>query len=283
MEQIRQHNTSDAQISSFCMPSWLMKKDDYQPPADKENFLNKTILSIVAKLSALRDMQAINNSKTFSASFKVFFTGLLILFISLSHRPMFLFIILSVVLVHLCFFDAKYILSILKPALSAAVFSLLIILPAAIFGLTSIFMLPLKVFLTTASIAVLAHTTPFHSITKALGGLHIPGLFIMTIDLTIKYIVLLGSTAYDLLIALKLRSIGKNDQKYQSLGSILGMTFIKSQEYADETHNAMLCRCFTGEYHVSQQHHLERRYIIYAAAAVVLMTTFLCTEGYLVI
>ncbi|WP_196601857.1 energy-coupling factor transporter transmembrane component T family protein [Pectinatus frisingensis] len=263
------------------MPAWLGNNDDYQPVNDNENFLSKTILSVITKLTALRENSTAHTDVFFTASFKIFLTILLILFISLSHQLLFLSIVLSGFLIYLCSLTGCTILRILKSAAFAALFSLLIILPAALFERSSFFLLPFKVFLTTGAVTALALSTPFYSITKALGGLHIPGLFIMILDLTVKYIVLLGHTVQELLTALHLRSVGKNRQKYQSLGNILGMTFIKSQEYASATHDAMLCRCFTGEYHISQQHHMEIRYIVYVMIIIILSSIYFFTEGYL--
>ena len=60
--------------------------------------------------------------------------------------------------------------------------------------------------------------------------------------------MILGNTITNLLISLKLRSIGKNNFKYQSLASISGTTFLKSQIYTKETYHAMICRCLDENY-----------------------------------
>lgn len=281
MEQIKQLKHCPAGQGRNKMPAWLLQKDCYQPGHSTENFLNKTLLSIIAKMIIFRE-NAIGSKKSFvSASFKFFFVLLLIFLISLARSLLFLLIVLAVVLIYLCFLSGHRLLAILKPALAAALFCLLIMLPAAFWGMSSLWVLPFKVFLTTVIVALLAYNTPFYLLTKAMGGMHIPGLFIMAIDIAVRYIALLGNTAYELLIALKLRSVGKNKRKYQSLGGIMGMTFIKSQEYAAETYNAMLCRCFTGEYHVAQQHHFQKKHVLYVLVTLFLLITFLYTEGYL--
>jgi cobalt/nickel transport system permease protein len=92
------------------------------------------------------------------------------------------------------------------------------------------------------------HTTQWNHITTALRKLHVPGIFIFTLDITLKYIVLLGKLIIDILTALKLRSVGKNNKKYQSIGGVMGVTFIRGTEMSREMYEAMRCRGFTDDY-----------------------------------
>ncbi|WP_196604406.1 energy-coupling factor transporter transmembrane component T [Pectinatus haikarae] len=280
MEQIKQHKFLLPEKNNK-LPVWLTQNDNYNPCRDRDHFIDKTLLALTGKLTLLKNQPAMATDSFFSASFKLICTIVLILLISLSHRLMFPLIVLAVFLTYLACLDSRRISSILKPVSAAMFFSLCIVLPAFISGQQNTLMLPLKVFLTTMSAAFLAQRTAFSALTKALGGLHVPGLFIMVLDLTLKYIILLGNTAADLLIALRLRSIGKNDRKYKSMGSIMGMVFLKANEYSIDTHNAMLCRCFTGDYHVSQKHRLESRYFIYMAIILTMIVVFLYAEEYL--
>jgi cobalt/nickel transport system permease protein len=47
---------------------------------------------------------------------------------------------------------------------------------------------------------------------------------------------------------LKLRSVGRNKEKYTSVSGVAGTMFIKSKEMSEEMYEAMECRGFTGEY-----------------------------------
>ena len=85
----------------------------------------------------------------------------------------------------------------------------------------------------------------------ALKRFFFPDLFIFVFDITIKYIVMLGEFALQMLYALKLRSVGRNRSKYGSIGGVGGMLFIKSRNMSEEMYYAMECRGFTGEYHAS--------------------------------
>ena len=78
--------------------------------------------------------------------------------------------------------------------------------------------------------------------------LHVPSVFVFTLDITLKYIVLLGDLIKDLLTSLTLRSVGKNNKKYQSVGGVMGQTFIRSVKMSQEMYEAMQCRGFTDDY-----------------------------------
>ena len=60
---------------------------------------------------------------------------------------------------------------------------------------------------------ILSHTSRWSEISKSLKLLFIPDIFIWIMDITIKYIVLLGEHSINLLYALKLRSIGIHSNK----------------------------------------------------------------------
>ena len=70
----------------------------------------------------------------------------------------------------------------------------------------------------------------------------------MTLELALKSIVTLGKVATEVLCALDLRSVGKNRSKGTSMGGVGGVTFLKANEAARTTADAMRCRGFGGEY-----------------------------------
>ena len=59
-----------------------------------------------------------------------------------------------------------------------------------------------------------------------------------------------------ILTSVRLRSVGKNPQKAKALSGVLGISFLKSGEMAEEMHAAMCCRGFTGEYKKKQKYTL---------------------------
>ena len=77
---------------------------------------------------------------------------------------------------------------------------------------------------------------------------HVPSIIVFIFDTTLRYIVLLGETAQQILYALKIRSIGKNNNKSKAFGGVMGVVFQKSRKMSEEMYQAMCCRCFTGAY-----------------------------------
>ena len=75
-----------------------------------------------------------------------------------------------------------------------------------------------------------------------------PGVIIFILDTTLRYIVLLGEEAAQLLTALKLRSIGHNPHKGRAIGGLIGVLLLRSQQMSLDMYDAMRCRCFTGDY-----------------------------------
>ena len=131
--------------------------------------------------------------------------------------------------------------------------ALIILIPAMFIQLSGIrneLLVVIKVFFSISTLSIFNHTTQWNHITGALRKLHIPGIFIFTLDITLKYIVLLGNLITDLLTSLQLRSVGKNNKKYSSIGGVMGVTFVRGTEMNRQMYEAMQCRGFTDDYSV---------------------------------
>lgn len=97
---------------------------------------------------------------------------------------------------------------------------------------------------------LLAITTPVSSLLKSLRTLGVPALFIMIIEMTYRYLVLLLMLSLEMFEARKMRTVGKLPLRRQQaqVGSSIGALFIKSMIMAEETYQAMTARCYTGAY-----------------------------------
>ena len=141
----------------------------------------------------------------------------------------------------------------MKAGCGASVLALIILIPAMFIqpsGIRNELLIVIKVFLSISTLSIFNHTTQWNHITGALRKLHIPGIFIFTLDITLKYIVLLGNLITDLLTSLQLRSVGKNNKKYSSIGGVMGVTFVRGTEMNRQMYEAMQCRGFTDDYSV---------------------------------
>ena len=228
----------------------MLQEQDYLPSADKDGFINKSILSFMGLLSLARAQERINKDRfKVNPFFRVLFTLVLIVLVSLCTQPTFIYVALAYELVILCVMPVKDVIHVLRISIVVALVSAFIMLPTVFFGnYFSIFMIPLKVLVTLMAVNILSRTTRWDQIIIALRRFRVPHLFILVLDITLKYIVMLGEFTLEMLYALKLRSVGKNRGKHTALSGIAGTLFIKSREMAEEMYQAMECRGFHGEY-----------------------------------
>lgn len=231
------------------IPEWLTADDDYDPPADRENFITKTMLKLVGVLSNAREDGRIRAGGA-SPAVKIIYILYFIVLTAVSANAFFLYCMLAFCLARYCFLPAKYLGRILRSAAAAALLSMLILLPAVFLGQPSAMLtVSLKVFLSVSMLTFLSVTTPWNRLTSALRVFRVPNIFIFTFDITLKYIVILGDMCVNILTAMKLRSVGKNKDKSGSLSGVLGNVFLRSREMAEEMYGAMQCRGFEGEYY----------------------------------
>lgn len=233
------------------IPEWLKQSDNYIPPKGGHGFVQKTISGLGKAMSKLRVQKGHEKAHALPAILKLFIMIGAIILLSVSHNRILLLGVAAVIQLYLCIWPAKDILSIVKVSAFAGILSLILFLPAMIMnpeGIKNNLMVVMKVFVSTETVAIFNHTTQWNHITSALRKLHIPSVFVFTLDITLKYIVLLGNLITDLLTSLKLRSVGKNKEKYNSVGGVMGTTFLRSAEMSKEMYEAMQCRGFTDDY-----------------------------------
>ncbi|WP_160673903.1 energy-coupling factor transporter transmembrane component T [Clostridium sp. C8-1-8] len=234
------------------MPEWLLKKDDYSPEKGNNAFINKSIISLLTILNKFR-VQADNKQSKFklNAAIKLISTLILIIFTSLSKNTYYIFIVDVVLLIIINFLSIKDIKHILNVNLIVLLFTFIVLLPAIFIGYgNNSAVIILKVLTSITSANILAITTNWSDLINALKLFHMPDIFIFVLDITIKYIIILGEFSLNMLYALKVRSVGRSDKKSKALSGIVGTMFIKSKEMAEDMHMAMECRGFTGEYKI---------------------------------
>ena len=231
------------------LPEWVQVEEVYQPDRDRDYFISRSLLRVLAVLLSIHQQAYVRIRRYFSAAGTFgFLLGWLLLCVA-AHTTAFLCCQLALVLVVLSFLSGRAIRQVLQGAMATLLFSLLLVLPAFALGSGALVLLiPFKTFLTVASLALLRQYLPWNKLTQALRFFRVPQEVIFILDTTLRYVVLLGEMAGDMLIALKLRSVGRNRQKQQALGSILGRLFLRSREMSQAMYEAMVCRGFTGDY-----------------------------------
>ena len=77
-----------------------------------------------------------------------------------------------------------------------------------------------RVYVSVTLIGILSAGTSWNKLTGSLQVFHIPSLFIFTVEITLKYISILGEVCADILTSVRLRSVGKNPQKAKAFSGI---------------------------------------------------------------
>jgi cobalt/nickel transport system permease protein len=233
------------------IPEWMKKTDCYVPLKDSGTFAVKTIKTLGGIMSRLKIQQGHEKGRAIPALVKLLLLVAAILTISVSQNRMLLLAFAAVLQIYLCTWPARDILSVWKASMAAAFLAFVLFVPAFVLnpaGISNNLVIVGKVFLSLEMTGIFNHTTQWNHITDALRKLHVAGIIIFTLDITLKYIVLLGTLIEDILTSLSLRSVGRNNKKYQSVGGVMGVTFIRGTEMSREMYEAMRCRGFTDDY-----------------------------------
>lgn len=127
---------------------------------------------------------------------------------------------------------------------------------------------------------LLAVTTPVAHMMKALRVLRIPALFVMIIDMTYRYLVLLMSTAAEMFEARSLRMVGDMPpgRKRSLIGSSIAVLFAKSMILSEEVYLAMTARCYTGEAVAAQDFVWDRMDTLWTLIIVVIIVALYAGE-----
>ena len=175
----------------------------------------------------------------------------IIVFTALSGNFIFTVVIMAAVLVRLSLMKAEKIAVIMKMVLLPVAMTMLLTLPSVFMGHPGTMpTVTLKVLLSVLTLSELNNTMSWKSITGAFGKLHMPKMFIFTLDMTVRFLVILGRYCGEILDAVSLRSVGKTNWRNAGTGGIMGTVFLQSERMSEETAKAMTCRCFDGEYRI---------------------------------
>ena len=256
---------NDHKKEETMLPDWMCSGETYVPSKDKEAFLTKSTKSVLSVLAKMRFYEGKDGKFSATPSLKLFYTLLYIVLTACSGNYLFTLIMCAAVTVRLAFFSAKAIRQILRGTAGAVLFSILILLPSVFMGTPQTLMnITSRVYVSVTLVGILSSGTSWNKLTGSMRTFRLPSIFIFTLDITLKYISVLGEICAvvvsrlrcPVLTSVRLRSVGKNPQKAKALSGVLGISFLKSGEMAEEMHAAMCCRGFTGEYKKKQKYTL---------------------------
>ncbi|MGI6051687.1 MAG: energy-coupling factor transporter transmembrane component T family protein [Bilifractor sp.] len=174
---------------------------------------------------------------------------LVILLCAFSQNAFFTVSITAVLLLRLAGMRAEAIAAILKRLALPVLFTMLLMLPAVFMGSPgSLLTVSMKVFESLLTLGILNEDLSWKEMTGAIAALHVPGIVVLTLDTTIRFLVILGRMSERMSEAVMLRRVGKKNWRNAGTGGILGTVFLKSEQMAEKSAEAMRCRCFNGTY-----------------------------------
>lgn len=101
----------------------------------------------------------------------------------------------------------------------------------------------LKTYLCVMAALILVATTRFTEISRTLRKLHVPKIFVVTLELTYRYLSVLLEEAHSMRTAYQLRGKTKaRGIEMKHMGSFLGQLVLRSFDRAERVYAAMKCR-----------------------------------------
>ncbi len=97
--------------------------------------------------------------------------------------------------------------------------------------------------------SLLVLTTPVARLLRSLRSLCVPVLFVMTIEMSYRYIILLLTSSIEMFEARKMRTVGHLPSNLQRsmAGSSMAALFSRSMTLSEEVYQSMTARGYTGE------------------------------------
>lgn len=204
---------------------------------------------------------------------------LCILLCALSKNAVFTATVFAVLLLRTAFLPVRQLRRTVKALILPVLFTLIIMLPSVFLGSPGTMLtVVMKVAEAVLVLALMGTVVPFQRMTEALRQLHLPDIFVLVLDLTIRYLVILGRYSASLLEAVTLRSVGKVNWRDSGAGGILGTTFLKAQQMARETEEAMRMRGFDGTYPQLSENRFSVRDAVLLSADACLIFFFAYTQ-----
>ena len=223
------------------IPEWMCQQEEYTPSKDKEAFLTKSTKSVLSVLGKLRFHEGKDGRFSATPSLKLFYTLIYIILTASARNYLFVLIMCAAVTVRLAFFPAAAIRQVLSETAGAVMISVFLLLPAVFMGNPqTLANITARVYVSVTLVGILSAGTSWNKLTASMRTFRIPSLFIFTLDITLKYISVLGEICVDILTSVGLRSVEKT-RKAKSFSGVLGITFLKSSEMSEEMYASMCC------------------------------------------
>ena len=147
-------------------------------------------------------------------------------------------------------------------------------LPESIFitrqGVNAATIFTIRVATCVSAVVLLFLTTPQQILFKSLRTVGVPKLYVLTLEMTYRYIFLLMDLVREMYVAKKARTIKAmgmlDEQKW--VGGRIGYTLIRSLDMSEKVHMAMMSRGYNGDVRIMQEFKMRNRDYIAGTVAI---------------
>ena len=147
-------------------------------------------------------------------------------------------------------------------------------LPESIFitrqGVNAATIFTIRVATCVSAVVLLFLTTPQQILFKSLRTVGVPKLYVLTLEMTYRYIFLLMDLVREMYVAKKARTIKAmslfEEQKW--VGGRIGYTLIRSLNMSEKIHMAMMSRGYNGDVRIMQEFKMRNRDYIAGTVAI---------------
>jgi len=143
-------------------------------------------------------------------------------------------------------------------------------------GIHVALLLVMRVGTAMSFILLLTLTTPWPNLLKALRSLRVPAIYVQTLGMTVRYLLLLSQIVQDMHLARKSRTLRpeKTRTAQRWVAGQMGMLFQRSLQLSAEVHRAMMARGYQGDVRLLLPFRLRPVDGLFAGVCLALMVFF---------
>ncbi|HFD6466625.1 energy-coupling factor transporter transmembrane component T [Enterococcus hirae] len=222
------------------LPEWINKEDKIKYNGKNKDFVlvNLSIISKILYFFTLNNIYYRSRTTPVIRLLKLFIFSFVIFS---SNNLLFIWIILVLLLFNLSFFSGLVLIKIIKKIFKLLIFSIIFLFPSILFQKTNIELFSLRILIGMLNFAIYSSTTNWTQFILSLRQLRIPYVILITFDIALKYIFVLGRYLEDILYNIRLKMLGQNIN-YKLFGAIIGQLYFISKDKMIELYQVMKIR-----------------------------------------
>lgn len=228
------------------LPAWLQAREPTQKSDQVSRFVTKNLANLAHVIAHFNTGDHVATRAT-SAWAELVSLFVMISIVLITQSAAVLALVLVVELIGLLRLPVKVLIGVLRGTFHTLLFGALIVLPSVwLNGWVAAFWWLIRFSLVMILVQAFRHRVSWRQLLQALHQLHVPSLMILTLDITVKYSHVLGSSLQSTLEAVWLRSVGRVRHPMRLASRLIGLLYLQSRHQATELYQAMWLRGFSA-------------------------------------